>query len=86
MGAGRPPARDTRPRRTDGPAGRPTSARTGASLLARYDLSRDELDGHVTTRKGRTEFLASCRCLRSLHPSEVRIAIVLDDCSPHLTG
>jgi len=52
-------------------------------LLAGYDLSTDRLYGHVKTRKGRTEFLAFCRYLRSLHPPEVRIAIVLDNWSPH---
>jgi transposase len=54
-------------------------------LLAAYDLSRDRLYGHVKTRKGRTEFLAFCRYLRSLYPPEVRIAIVLDNFSPHLS-
>ena len=54
-------------------------------LLAGYDLSRDKLYGHVTVRKGRTEFLAFCRYLRSLHPPHVRIAIVLDNFSPHLS-
>jgi transposase len=53
-------------------------------LLAGYDLSRDKLYGHVTKRKGRTEFLAFCRYLRSCTP-HVRIAIVLDDFSPHLS-
>jgi transposase len=52
-------------------------------LLAGYDLSTDRLYGHVKTRKGRTEFLAFCRYLRSLHPPDVRIAIVLDNFSPH---
>ena len=52
-------------------------------LMAGYDLSTDRLYGHVTTHKGRTEFLAFCRYLRSLHPKEVRIAIVLDNFSPH---
>ena len=52
-------------------------------LMAGYDLSTDRLYGHVTTHKGRTEFLAFCRYLRSLHPPEVRIAIVLDNFSPH---
>lgn len=52
-------------------------------LLAGYDLSTDRLYGHVVKRKGRTEFLAFCRYLRSLHPREVRIAIVLDNFSPH---
>ncbi len=57
-------------------------------LLAGYDLNRDKRYGHVTTRKGRTEFLAFCRYLRylrSLHPAEARIAIVLDNFSPHLS-
>jgi transposase len=54
-------------------------------LLAGYDLSRDKLYGHITKRKGRTEFLAFCRYLRSLHPAGVRIAIVLDNFSPHLS-
>jgi transposase len=54
-------------------------------LLAGYDLSTDRLYGHVKCRKGRTEFLAFCRYLRSLHPPGVRIAIVLDNFSPHLS-
>ncbi len=54
-------------------------------LLAGYDLSTDRLYGHVKTTKGRTQFLEFCRYLRSLHPPEVRIAIVLDNFSPHLS-
>lgn len=54
-------------------------------LLAGYDLSTDRLYGHVVARKGRTEFLAFARYLRSLHPVDVRIAIVLDNFSPHLS-
>jgi transposase len=54
-------------------------------LLAGYDLCTDRLYGHVKTRKGRSEFLAFCRYLRSLHPANVRIAIVLDNFSPHLS-
>ena len=54
-------------------------------LMAGYDLSTDRLYGHVVKRKDRTAFLAFCRYLRSLHPSEVRIAIVLDNFSPHLS-
>jgi transposase len=53
-------------------------------LMAGYDLSTDRLYGHITTKKGRTEFLAFVRYLRRLHPPEVRIAIVLDNFSPHL--
>ena len=48
-------------------------------------LSTNRLYGHVVKKKGRTEFLAFCRYLRSLHPPEVRIAIVLDNFSPHLS-
>jgi transposase len=54
-------------------------------LLAAYDLSTDRLYGHVKTKKGRSEFLAFCRYIRSLHAAEVRIAIVLDNFSPHLS-
>jgi transposase len=54
-------------------------------LMAGYDLSTDRLYGHVVTKKGRTAFLAFCRYLRSLHPPDVRIAIVLDNFSPHRT-
>lgn len=54
-------------------------------LMSGYDLSTDRLYGHVVKKKGRTEFLAFCRYLRSLHPAEVRIAIVLDNFSPHLS-
>lgn len=85
------PARATRPHRGAAGGGRPTSGRTAcgtyspATTLAGYDLSRDKLSGHVRARKGRTEFLAFCRYLRSLHPPGVRIAIVLDNFSPHLS-
>ena len=54
-------------------------------LLAGYDLSTDRLYGHVEAKKGRTEFLRFLRYLRSLHPGHVRIAIVLDNFSPHLS-
>ena len=54
-------------------------------LMAAYDLSQNKLYGHVVAKKGRTEFLVFCRYLRSLHPSEVRIALVLDNFSPHLS-
>jgi hypothetical protein len=51
-------------------------------LLAGYDPSRDR---HIKARKGRAEFLAFCRYLRTLHPPLERIAIVLDNFSPHLS-
>ena len=54
-------------------------------LMAGYDLSTDKLYAHVVKRKNRTTFLAFCRYLRSLHPPEIRIAIVLDNFSPHLS-
>jgi transposase len=52
-------------------------------LMAGLDLSRDKLYGHVTRRKGRTQFLAFCRYLRSLYPVDVRMAIICDNFSPH---
>jgi transposase len=71
----------TEPRRTR----RATYNRFGGvrHLLGAYDLSSDRLYGHIKTRKGRVEFLRFCRYVRSLHPPEVRIAIVLDNFSPH---
>ena len=54
-------------------------------LMAALDLARDRLYGHVTRRKGRIQFLAFCRYLRSLYPADVRIAIVCDNFSPHLS-
>ena len=54
-------------------------------LMAGYDLSTDRLYGHIVKTKGRTQFLAFVRYLRSLHPAEVRIVIVLDNFSPHLS-
>ena len=43
--------------------------------MAGYDLATNRIYGHVKVRKGRTEFLAFMRYLRSLHPPEVRIAL-----------
>jgi transposase len=54
-------------------------------LLAAYELGEDKLFGHVKPRKTRTRFLEFCRYLRSLYPSSVRIAIICDNFSPHLT-
>ena len=53
--------------------------------MAGYHPSTDKTYGHITKRKGRSEFLAFYRYLRSLHPPNVRIAIVLDNFSPHLS-
>lgn len=54
-------------------------------LLAAYDVTADKLYGHMKKRKGRTQFLEFCRYLRTLYPPEVRIGVVLDNWSPHLT-
>ncbi len=62
-----------------------TRTKGGRHLMAAYDLAADKLYGHVKTTKNRTEFLAFCRYLRSLYPPTVRIAIVLDNFSPHLS-
>ncbi|ABW12095.1 conserved hypothetical protein [Parafrankia sp. EAN1pec] len=48
-------------------------------------MNRDRLYGHVKAVKGRTQFLGFCRYLRSLYPPEVRIAIICDNFSPHLS-
>jgi transposase len=54
-------------------------------LFAALDLTADKMYGHVKATKNRTDFLTFCRYLRSLYPPEVRIAIVLDNFSPHLS-
>jgi transposase len=54
-------------------------------LFAALDLGKDRLYGHVKTRKHRTNFLAFCKYLRTLYPPEVRIGLVLDNYSPHLS-
>jgi transposase len=54
-------------------------------LLAAYELGEDRLFGHVKPRKTRTRFLEFCRYLRSLYPPEIRIAVICDNFSPHLT-
>ena len=54
-------------------------------LFAAYELGEDKLYGHIKPRKTRTRFLEFCRYLRSLYPSSIRIAIICDNFSPHLT-
>jgi len=54
-------------------------------MFGAYDLHRDRLYGHVKARKGRTQFLEFCRYLRSLYPPEVRLGLVLDNFSAHLS-
>jgi hypothetical protein len=54
-------------------------------LFAAYDLRADRLYGHIKPRKRRGEFLAFLRYVRSLYPEHTRLAIILDNFSPHLT-
>ena len=75
------PDREPRPRRRATYA-RPHGVR---HLFAAYDLAKDKLYGHIKKTKNRVKFLEFCRYLRSLYPPDVRIAIVLDNFSPHLT-
>ncbi|GAA2423516.1 hypothetical protein GCM10010421_07260 [Streptomyces glaucus] len=51
-------------------------------LSAAMDPAEDKLYGHIKPVKRRTQFLEFCRHLRSLHPPQVRIAIVGDDFPP----
>lgn len=54
-------------------------------LFAAYDLAKDKLYGHMKKTKTRTKFLEFCRYLRRLYPVQVRLAIVCDNYSPHLS-
>jgi transposase len=80
-GKGKEPGRAPRPRM------RATYHRTEGvrHLMAAYDLHEDKLLGHVKPRKTRARFLEFCRYLRSLYPPTVRIAVICDNFSPHLT-
>jgi transposase len=75
------PDRQPRPRRR-ATYTRPHGVR---HLFAALDLRANTMYGHIKTRKRRTQFLEFCRYLRSLHPPQVRIAIVCDNYSPHLS-
>ena len=75
---------------TDGPRRRrrrATYTRTHGvrHLMAAYDLNQDKIYGHIKLKKDRTTFLEFCRYLRTLYPPNVRIAIVMDNFSPHLS-
>jgi transposase len=80
-GKGKEPGRDPRPRM------RATYHRTEGvrHLFAAYELGEDKLFGHIKPRKTRGRFLEFCRYLRSLYPPDIRIAIICDNYSPHLT-
>ena len=80
-GKGKDPDREPRPRRR-ATYTRPHGVR---HLFAAYDLGRDQLYGHIKKTKNRSKFLEFCRYLRSLHPIGIRIAIICDNYSPHLT-
>lgn len=54
-------------------------------LFAALELGEDKLFGHIKPRKNRARFLEFCRYLRTLYPPSVRIAIICDNFSPHLT-
>src|SRR3954470_4831421 len=75
------PDRSPRPRRR-ATYTRPHGVR---HLFAAYDLAGDKLYGHIKKTKNRTKFLEFCRYLRTLYPLAVRLAIVCDNYSPHLT-
>jgi transposase len=75
------PGREPRPRM------RATYTRTEGvrHLFAAYELAEDKLFGHIKPRKTRGRFLEFCRYLRTLYPPDIRIAIICDNFSPHLT-
>jgi transposase len=54
-------------------------------LFAAYELGEDKLFGHIKPRKTRARFLEFCRYLRTLYPADIKIAIICDNFSPHLT-
>jgi transposase len=62
-----------------------TSSSKAEWLLPYYELGEDKMYGHIKPRKTRARFLEFCRYLRSLYPTTVRIAIICDNFSPHLT-
>jgi transposase len=80
-GKGKEPGRAPRPRL------RATYTRTAGirHLFAAYELGEDKLYGHIKPRKTRARFLEFCRYLRSLYPPAIRIAIICDNFSPHLS-
>jgi transposase len=80
-GKNKEPGRTPRPRR------RATYTRTAGvrHLFAACELGEDKLFGHIKPRKNRARFLEFCRYLRTLYPPQIRIAIIRDNFSPHLT-
>ena len=81
-GTAREPGEPPRPRR------RATYHRTSGvrHLFGALDLASGKMYGHVKRHKRRAQFLEFCRYLRGLYPPQVRIAIICDNYSPHLTA
>jgi transposase len=69
-----------KPRRIRATYTRPHGVR---HLLCTLDVGADILSGEVAERKTRLEFLALCAQIRARYPIETRIALVLDNFSPH---
>ena len=69
-----------KPRRIRATYKRPHGVR---HLLSSLDVADDLFSGQVTAHKTRVEFLAFCNQVRSRYPAEIRIALVLDNFSPH---
>jgi len=85
VGSPRRPAHRSRPGPPTPPPRHLQAHRRPASPVRRHDLGRDRIYGHIKPVKNRTAFLTFCRYLRSLYPADVRIAIVCDNFSPHLS-
>jgi hypothetical protein len=86
-GSGPSAAADTRTptaNHADG-GGRPTTATAEYGTCSPHSTWPKTSYGHIKPIKRRTQFLEFCRNLRSLYPPTVRIAIVCDNFSPHLT-
>ena len=69
-----------KPRRIRATYTRPHGVR---HLLCTLDVADDVLTGEVAERKTRVEFLHICDQVRARYPADVRIALVLDNFSPH---
>ncbi len=54
-------------------------------LMAALDLNRDRMHGRIVDHKNRDAFLSFVTHLRAQYPPQVRIAIVMDNFSPHLS-
>jgi len=63
----------------------PTGAPPGAAPVRRLPAGRGQAVWDIKPRKTRARVLEFCRYPRSLYPPSIRIAIVCDNFSPHLT-